>query len=315
MEHRMRTAHESQTTSRPNVPPSTRFPTGLTESRDLEQARQYLKDLSVHYDRYLDKMFDKYYRWNHMESEIDEIIGNVKDHLFWPDDSRLTSDSFWLWRYLPGGRGRLRYYLTACAKNFARDKLRKKHPLRITASPSDAQFDVPAPTSSQLLANAREIRATLTEYAKEKYLEECGSDSVKWRAFEMLSLSGRKPSLEEVAKRLDITEHMANNYSYKARQRIMELIWLALYDLEKADVLNDAIAAIDMAVITAIASEAEKRRDTVFDVIGYDDIDAISAKETLAARDVAASEAADSDMVELFGFLPKTRTMKKMPRR
>lgn len=311
----MRSEQDGHITSRPDVPPSTHFPTGLSESRDLLQARQYLKDLSVHYDRYLDNIFDKYYHWNHMESEIDEIIGNVKDHLFWPDDDRLASESFWLWRYLPGGRGRLRYYLTACAKNFARDKLRKKHPLRIVSALTDGHFDVPAPTSSQLLDNARQIRATLTEYAKERYLEECGADSNKWRAFELASLAGEKLSLAAVAERLGITEHMANNYTYKARQRIMELIWLALYDLEKADVLNDAIAAIDTAVITAIAAEAEKRRDIVFDVAGYDDLSVIAAKEALAAKDAAASGAADSDMVELFGFLPKVRTMQKMPRR
>lgn len=305
----------SPLSSRPSEPPSTQFPTGLSESRDLDQARQYLKDLSVHYDRYLDNIFDKYYRWNHMESEIDEIIGAVKDHLFWPDEARLASNSFWLWRYLPGGRGRLRYYLTACAKNFARDKLRKKHPLRIVSAMSDGRMDRAAPTPSQLLDNARHIRSVLTEYAKERYLEECGAYSNKWRAFELASLSGEQLSLAEVAKRLGITEHMANNYTYKARQRIMELIWLALYDLEKADVLNEAIAVIDMAVITAISMESGNRKDTVFDVAGYDDISSIAGKEALAIKDAAASEAADSDMVELFGFLPKVRTLQRIPRR
>lgn len=308
--------HDSQSASRPDVPPSTNFPSGLLENRDLARARQYLKDLSVHYDRYLDSIFDKYYRWNHMESEIDEIIGNVKDHLFWPDDARLTSDSFWLWRYLPGERGRLRYYLTTCAKNFARDKLRKKHPLRLSAASAEAQLDVPAPTSSQLLDNARHVRATLTEHAKNQYLQECGAESGKWRAFELSCLGGEKSSPAEVARRLDITEHMVNNYNYNARQRIMELIWLALYDMEKTDILNEAIVAIDMAVLTAIAAEAAKRTDTFYAPrSGYDDASAMEAREVHAAKEAAASEAADSDMVELFGFLPKLRTRKKMPKR
>lgn len=308
--------HDSQSASRPDVPPSTNFPSGLLETHDLERARLYLKDLSVHYDRYLDSIFDKYYKWNHMESEIDEIIGNVKDHLFWPDDARLTSDSFWLWRYLPGERGRLRYYLTTCAKNFARDKLRKKHPLRLANALIETRLDVPAPTSSQLLDNARHIRATLTEHAKNQYLRECGADSNKWRAFEMFCLGGEKPSPAEVARGLGITEHMVNNYNYNARQRIMELIWLALYDMEKTDILSEAIVAIDMAVLTAIAVEAEKREVAFYAPHGQGGgAAAVEAREAQAAKEAAASEAADSDMVELFGFLPKIRTRKKMPKR
>lgn len=308
--------HDSQSHSRPDVPPSTNFPSGLLENRDVRRARQYLKDLSVHYDRYLDSIFDKYYKWNHMGSEIDEIIGNVKDHLFWPDDARLLSDSFWLWRYLPGERGRLRYYLTTCAKNFARDKLRKKHPLRLAGEMLDNRPDVPAPTARQLLDNARHIRATLTEHAKNQYLEECGADSAKWRAFELCCLGGEKTGPAEVAARLGITEHMVNNYNYNARQRIMELIWLDLYDLEKTDILSDAIVAIDMAVLTAIAAESGSRNSAAVRGVADDGtLAAMEAGEALAAKDAAASEAADSDMIELFGFLPKIRTKKKSPRR
>ncbi len=291
----------------PAVPPSTTLPTGLPESRDPEKARQYLMDLSVHYERYLNKILSGLYKWNHLRSEIDEIIGNVKDHLFWPSDERLKSDSFWLWRYLPGEGAKLRTYLVTCAKNYARDKLRNKHPLRIDPLAIETHASTPAPADCNLIDNARHIKMVLTEHAKVKYRNECGADSPKWRAFSMRALESERVPTFEVSARLGISEYQVANYVHQARQRMMEHIWLSLFDLEKTDILSDTIVAIDMAVLSAISAQSTGDFQQATPDAEQAALD--------SARESAAAIAADNDMLEMFGFLPKCRKDKRTPSR
>ncbi len=292
----------------PAVPPSTRMPSDLLRTRDFEKAREYLKDLSVHYERYLDAVLARLYRFNHLRSEIDEIIGNVKDHLFWPSDERLRSESFWLWRYNPHGGGRLRAYLAACAKNYARDKLRNKHPLRIDPLAIENFAAVAAPSPGGSVDHARQTKLILIEHAKQKCREEYGDDAVEWRAFTMRTLAGSRLPAPEVAASLDISEYQVANYVYQVRQRIMEILWLCLFDLEKTDILSDTIMVLDMAILSTIM-DAEMDDDQTPSEFDPD------AAFRESARESAAALAADHDMQEMFGVLPKCRKDKKFPLR
>ncbi|MCD7898143.1 MAG: hypothetical protein LUG50_15965 [Planctomycetaceae bacterium] len=154
--------------------------------------------------------------------------------------------------------------------------------------------------------HARQTKLILIEHAKQKCREEYGDDAVEWRAFTMRTLAGARRPAPEVAAALGISEYQVANYVYQVRQRIMEILWLCLFDLEKTDILSDTIMVLDMAILSTIVdSDADSEKTP-------EEFDAdIAFRES--ARESAAALAADHDIQEMFGVLPKCRKDKKFP--
>ena len=125
----------------------------------------------------------------------------------------------------------------------------------------------------------------------------------------MRTLETERVPVAEVAAILGITEYQIANYVYQIRQRIREYLWLSLFDLEKTDRLGDTIVAVDMAIRSTISAQTD---GSVESPATAADIEQAFREE---AKESAAALAADYDMQELFGLLPKCRKDKRMPSR
>lgn len=237
------------------LPEKTVWPTDFFEKRDDIQARAYLRELAKLYEKHLRCVFDVFIRddlrWSGSVAFIDEVAGDFQVQYFFLKKKDGSPAKFWLWGFSPNRRGgRLRLYIERCARNFARNLLRRKKVERqdldyaAIAANNAAATDPEEPEDNlDAIASARRDKMHFLSQAIDCYRDERGSDSIAWQAFDLYELSGRGLTQTQVAVELGLglkKRAAVNNYVTRGRQRIMELIWLQLNQLSSGATDTDA---------------------------------------------------------------------------